>query len=127
VTGEGTADDLWFELLGYEPGEIPLTYEGWESVVHPEDRMLTQNSIQDYLDGRADEFVCEHRVIVKTGETRWHRSTGMIVEWDESGKPIRMIGTAMDITDRKSSEAALERSEFRHRIAMKAARAAIWE
>lgn len=127
VTGEGTADDLWFELLGYRRGEIPLTYEGWESVVHPEDREFADRSIQDYLEGRSDEFVCEHRVIDKSGDTRWHRSTGMIVERDADGRPVRMIGTAMDITDRKMIEDALERSEQRYRLGMKAAQEGVWD
>ncbi|MBI1324258.1 PAS domain-containing protein [bacterium] len=125
-TGEGCADDLWYDLLGYLPGEIPLTSEGWMSVLHPEDRDTVLDNLQDYLEGRAEEFVCEHRVIVKSGEERWHRGTGMVVERDAEGRPVRLIGTSMDITDRKLAEMRLITTLKRLKMATGAAKIGIW-
>ncbi len=125
-TGVGTADDLWFELLGYRPGEIPLTVEGWKAVLYAEDRDFTTDQLNDYLEGRTAEYVCEHRVNVKTGNVHWHRSTAMIVERDAEGRPVRLIGTSMDITDRKIAELKLITTLKRLTMATGAAQIGIW-
>ena len=51
--------------------------------------------------------------MTKTGEVRWHRSVGRAVAWDADGRPLRMVGTNTDITDRKAAEQQLQEANVR--------------
>mgnify|MGYP003345495151 FL=1 len=61
----------------------------------------------DHLQGRTPNYMVEHRVRHRSGEWKWFAMRGKLVQWDEQGRPARMMGTMTDITDRKLSEVAL--------------------
>ena len=72
---------------------------------HPDDRDSTIRLIEATMDG-GGPFVVEHRVLLPDGTLRWVRARGR-VELDDVGVPVRMLGTAQDITEHKAAEAAL--------------------
>jgi|GEM_PF-3421675 len=111
TTGEITGNDLWFRQLGHEPGEIPGNLDSWVMTLHPDDRDETLRIMGDYIEGRSSVNWSEHRIVTKTGEVRWSRTTGSIVERSPEGMPLRVVGTNLDITDRKQAEASLSLSE----------------
>ncbi len=111
-TGEAQVSPEYERMLGYEPGEIRLTMTLWLDLLHPDDRQRVQQLYEDYVAGRVDEYRVEFRQATKAGEWRWILSVGKIVEWDPDGKPLRLIGTHADITDRKRTEEALQRTQF---------------
>ena len=90
------------ELLGYDPGEFPRTLDGWASSVHPEDLERTTVAIQAHLEGRAP-YIQEYRVRRKDGVYRWWAARGAAARTPD-GKPVRMIGSVTDITERKRAE-----------------------
>jgi PAS domain S-box-containing protein len=102
-----TWSDELFRLWGLEPRSGGLSYESFLASIHPEDRPLVEQTVR-----RAHEdhlpFVMEHRVPLPDGKVRWIVSRGRMVT-DDSGTPIRMQGTAQDITHRKLYEAELQR------------------
>jgi PAS domain S-box-containing protein len=100
------SDEL-YRLLGHEPGSEEVSYELYLSTVHPDDRDLVTETIER-ADAENAPFAFEHRVLLPDGRVRWILSRGRAVT-DESGKPIRMLGTAQDITERKLQEAELHR------------------
>jgi PAS domain S-box-containing protein len=94
------SDEL-YRLFGVEPVGRRVTYETFLDLVHPDDRAYVSSTI-----GRAFEqgtpFEVEHRVVRPDGRVRWLHGRGR-VEMGEQG-PIRMSGTAQDITQRKELE-----------------------
>jgi PAS domain S-box-containing protein len=113
LTGQ-TLPDPWATWMGYSPAELEPTRDNWRAMIHPDDLPRARAALAAYLDGRAPAYVCEYRVRVKSGEWRWTLDRGHIVEWDEAGRPTRMIGTDTDISDRKRDELALRegRAEY---------------
>ena len=73
-------------------------------------------AFNDHVAGRSPMYECEHRVRHKSGEYIWIATRGKVVERDEKGNPLRIVGTSLDITDRKRAEEALRKSEEQYRM-----------
>ncbi len=103
----------WFgkidEMLGYGPGEFPRTFDAWTDLVHPEDKKRVAAAVQACLDGRVP-YAIEYRVRTKDGACRWWIARGAVARAPD-GRPIRWIGTATDITERKNAEKEVIESE----------------
>lgn len=95
-------------MFGMERGQFDGKYETYLSLVHPQDRPNIQQSVERALSDDSYSYVIEHRFLVKDGEIRWLEGRGKVYR-DWNGKPIRMVGTVVDITDRKHGEAERER------------------
>ncbi len=94
-------------MLGYENGEIPVGMENWLELVHPDDLDLMNRTNADWLSGRIHACEIEIRLRASDGSYKWILSRGKVVKWDNYGKPLRIIGTHVDITERKQAEEAL--------------------
>jgi len=114
VTGQMYFSPRWKEMLGYGEGEIGDRFKEWESRLHPEDRDRALEAFRDYLGGKRAIFELEHRLRHKDGSYRWILSRGVAV-WDEEGKPKRMAGSHVDLTERRRAEQALRESESKLR------------
>jgi PAS domain S-box-containing protein len=91
-----------YRLWGVEPGRGEMTYEWYLESIHPEDREVVKTMVERaFTEGTPFSF--EHRVSQPDGRARWIHSRGRVVRGD-SGEPLRMLGTAQDITDRKRIE-----------------------
>ena len=97
---------LWFggieEALGYEPGEISPTLEGWLNLVHPDDATRLARTVEQQR-GAVESVAYEYRVRRKDGSWRYWLDSGT-PELDENGDAAKWIGVCTDITDRKRSE-----------------------
>lgn len=94
-----TWSDELYRMYGLEPGSIDVSYDSFIERVHPEDRAAVREHVERaYADGRP--FTFEHRLVHPDGTVRWALSRGRVV-MDDHGKPVRMVGTGQDITDRK--------------------------
>ncbi|TVQ19679.1 MAG: PAS domain S-box protein [Leptolyngbya sp. DLM2.Bin15] len=118
-TGDVTLNERWAEMLGYRLEEIsPLTIQAWADHVHPDDLPLAQQLIASHLRRDSLQYRCELRLRHQDGSWIWVLDMGKVVEWDEDNQPLRMIGTQMDITDRKQAELRLAlQSSILERIA----------
>lgn len=102
----------WIEMLGdYLPGEIGSGLEEWESRLHPAERDRVLQELRLHLDGSNEMYQSEHRFRRKDGSYIWVLDRGRIVERDENGSPLRMIGTHANITRRKGLERSLEQKD----------------
>ncbi|MFC7174746.1 PAS domain-containing protein [Haloplanus litoreus] len=108
-------DELLTEMLGYTKAEMGDRMRGWERVVHPEDRERHDEALAEHVANRTAYYRCDHRLKTKSGEWKWVRTMGKVVERDEDGTPIRAVGIHQDIDDRKRAELALkeERDMFK--------------
>ena len=113
VTNEAMWTSEMEDLLGLPHGEFEGRYEDWSKRVHPEDLPRLEALFAAWLPSSRDEEEWEYRYL-REGEVRWISARGRVFR-DASGKPVRMIGTNLDITERKEAEEALSRSELRYR------------
>ncbi len=109
LTNEVYFSPRWKEMLGYEDSEIPNQYEGWKSLVHPEDISAALNKISEYVERKTSVYAMEHRMLHKNGSWVWILARGMAF-FNEQGKPYRMIGSHADITERKRAEKTIEKT-----------------
>lgn len=98
----------WKAMLGYEGHEIGNTLEEWDKRVHPDDKDKCYEKIKKCLRGETALYKSEHRILCKDSSYRWVLDRGKIVECSPEGRPLRMIGTHADITERKQMEAERE-------------------
>jgi two-component system, sensor histidine kinase and response regulator len=106
--------NIW-EQLGYErPPDSASPNEAGMAPIHSEDRAMVEEAVRSYLAGETSEYDVEFRGRHKDGSYRWTLARGVAVR-DATGKPIRFVGSSVDITDRKRAEEALRESEERFR------------
>lgn len=106
----------WLEMLGYEENEISTSADEWINRIHQDDRKKVSTKIERYLQIGKGVFSNEHRVECKDGNIKWILTRGKLVSHTREGKPLRMIGTDLDITERKLNEVTLRESEKLFRI-----------
>jgi len=107
-TGEVYRSWHYAEILGYNADELPNDIKSWKAAIHPDDCSRVLGLLDAYIQNIAPQFVCEYRMQTKSGEWKWIADYGKIVAWDKQGKPLRLIGTYKDISDRKQVELELE-------------------
>ncbi|MDE2368832.1 MAG: PAS domain S-box protein [Burkholderiales bacterium] len=83
----------------------------WASLIHPDDRPRVMVAQQAHLSGRAERFDQVYRMRHADGHWVWILDRAQVLERDAAGRPLRMVGTHMDISDFMESQRALERSE----------------
>ncbi|MBK8478415.1 MAG: PAS domain S-box protein [Opitutaceae bacterium] len=111
TTGEAYCSPRYFTMLGYAPDEFAPTLTAWEAMLHPEDLATAANAMGRYRDGHTDSHHIETRMRTKDGAWRWILSRGRVAARDTSGAPLRLIGTHVDIHERKQAELALHRAK----------------
>ena len=101
----------WKSMLGFADDEIENIFEEWEKRLHPDDKSNTMLDIRNYLEGKAEHYSNEHRILCKNGTYKWILSRGVAVSRDEKGNPLRLIGTYTDINERKNIEKILHEAK----------------
>lgn len=102
--------DNFYELLGYKPQEIPSTFDTFiEELVHPEDRSKVQFAVKQHIE-KNRKYRVQIRMKLKSGYYRWFESLGQ-ASWDEEGNAIRMVGSILDIEEKKQFEAQILNDE----------------
>jgi PAS domain S-box-containing protein len=107
-TGEAIVSPEYATMLGYDPDTFQETNARWIDRLHPDDQEIVANTYKDYVAGNLSEYKVEFRQRTQSGEWKWLLSLGKILEWDELGNPLRMLGIHTDISDRKQAETALQ-------------------
>lgn len=94
-------------MLGYGPGVRAERGEDWTDYVHPDDLPALLAARRAHLRGEAPMFACEARLRCGDGRYKWILVRGLVVQRDEDGRALRMIGTHSDIDDAKAREAQI--------------------
>ncbi|WP_181685236.1 PAS domain S-box protein [Halorhabdus salina] len=126
-TDEVTFNDQWGEILGYDRATIQADREGWEQLVHPDDLPAVETKIETHLDGKTERYEAEHRLQTAEGDWKWIRTVGGVVERDDSGEPVRVVGVHVDISEQKTRERQLERSRDLLAHSQRLANVGAWE
>jgi len=93
----------WKEMLGYTPDELVDVFQTWKNSVHPDDIAEVMRIIQDNIKEKIEYKEMTYRLIKKDKTFIWVLSKAM-TEYDENSKPIRVIGTHINITESKAKE-----------------------
>jgi diguanylate cyclase (GGDEF)-like protein/PAS domain S-box-containing protein len=95
--------------LGYGLDEVPAEGGAWRALIHPEDVGRVVATFEAHFHRETQAYECEFRMRHKDGRWIWLLSRGKVVDRDAGGRPLRMAGTHMDITERKAIELELQR------------------
>ena len=113
-TGVSWGNEMHQKMYGLTlENEIP-NFEEWKMHLHPDDRDWVVKSLEDALSSTENTWIVEYRFIKSSGEVVTIYDRTYIVR-DAEGKPVRMMGSMMDITERKKAEDALLQSEEKYR------------
>jgi PAS domain S-box-containing protein len=118
--GVGEGENRWSPdleaMYGIAPGSYDGTYESWKKLVHPEDWAKTREAIKAAQ--QSGDVDAEYRVVHKTGAIRWLQAKGRMF-FNSDGKPARIVGFMLDVTDRHLAEKELQRMEYQLRQAQR--------
>lgn len=106
-TGEVVFSRRFVQLYGFSDQEYGHHVEDWSARVHPDDKLRVTADLQAYMSGKTARYTNEHRGQCKDGSWKWVLTRGAIVSRTADDKPLRMIGTHVDITSKKQTEEAL--------------------
>jgi PAS domain S-box-containing protein len=109
ATGQAYFSPRWKSMLGYDDDEIENTFTAWEQLLHPEDHEKAVAGIRAYFAGETTSFELVHRLRHKDGTYRWILARGVVLR-DAGGKPLRMAGSHVDLTERKLAEGRMEKT-----------------
>ncbi|NTW59091.1 MAG: PAS domain S-box protein, partial [Nitrospirae bacterium] len=113
TTGTWESTEVLDQIFGISAA-YPKDVSGWVALVHPDDRAEMTSYFSDQVLGARKSFNREYRIIRQSdGQVRWVYGLGRL-DLDDRGKPIRMIGTIQDVTDRK--KALEEKLELERRL-----------
>ena len=98
-------------MVGGLPETQELDSETWQELVHPEDRPYVSELLNRHFEGRSPYFEAQCRTKGGPEEWRWVQARGKVVEYDGDGRPERMSGTVLDVTDSKRLQEQLIQSQ----------------
>lgn len=103
-TDEVYFSQRWEEMLGYDEGELEGTLDSFMNLIHPDDLEPVNRYVKEFLGGVHDRYHLVLRMIHKNGSVVHILSRAFLVRDKETGRPERLIGTHVDITEQKQFE-----------------------
>jgi PAS domain S-box-containing protein len=125
-TGAVVYSPRWKQMLGYSDEDIEPHVSAWERLLHPDDKVMADRLHEHVMNG-GDTYEGEFRLRHKEGHFIHVLSRGFPVRREPGGPVARIVGTHLDITDRKRTEAALRESEERLTMAFDGAQEGVWD
>lgn len=105
-SGQATLDPTWHRLLGYDVGAIPATFAFWQTTIHPDDRAAVLGVLERHLESDDSPYDIDYRALRRDGTWTWVNARGRVHSRDTDGRPLRMMGTMVDVSERKRAEQA---------------------
>ncbi len=115
-------------MFGYTDADLPTEPDTWQRLIFPEDLAIALASMERHIASHGQEpYYNEVRYRHKNGSTVWVICAGRVIEWDEAGNPLYMVGCHVDITRLKQAEAKLQRSESHLQEAQRIGNLGSWD
>ena len=108
LTDEDYLSTRWKSILGFAEDELPHSAATFFGLIHPDDKAAVSEALRAHLE-QDKPYALDFRLRHKDGDYRWVHSRGKVIRNSEN-RPVRMLGTITDITERKQSEALIEES-----------------
>ena len=104
-----TANARTMQMLGHPASDAPLPPAFWRGLLHLEDLPALEQAVAAHLEGQTPSYRLEHRYRHHDGHWVWVLVHAMVMERNAQGRALRVVGTHLDISERKHSQIALER------------------
>ncbi|MGH9258121.1 MAG: PAS domain-containing protein [Vicinamibacterales bacterium] len=117
----------WKHMLGYAGEEIEPHVSAWERLVHPDDRPRADQAHESVARGERATYEAEFRLRHKDGHYVYVLSRGFPVRREPGGPVVRIVGTHLDLTERKRAETTLRENEERLKLAFAGAQEGVWD
>ncbi|MFI3253450.1 MAG: PAS domain-containing protein [Eubacteriales bacterium] len=119
--------DEFFNIVGYDAGDIVGSFDQWNQIIHPEDQSMAMDTLKKYQCGQSSNYLSEFRIVKKNGQTIWVQERGQYIKFDEDGKPLQMAAIIQNITLRKVMEQRLRDNQRKLKLAMSLSGLGVWE
>ncbi|MGA1791956.1 MAG: PAS domain S-box protein [bacterium] len=106
-TGKVVRNERTAEIFGCSIEEMKPNVNMWESHIHPDDKIQVLEERNKHFAGQIPLYEAEYRLRTKSGDWKWILGRGKVVKRDKNGNPLRITGTLLDITNRKTAEQRL--------------------
>jgi diguanylate cyclase (GGDEF)-like protein/PAS domain S-box-containing protein len=103
-------NERWLTMLGLPADRSEIDFDFWSGLLHEDDRSAVKTSVERLLNRDVELYDEEFRLLSTSGDYRWIRSRGQIVEFKDNGEPIRVAGVHQDITELKKARVELEQA-----------------
>ena len=117
----------WKQMLGYSDEEIEPHVSAWERLAHPDDKSRADRANDSVARGERATYEAEFRLRHKEGHYVHVLSRGFPVRREPGGPVVRIVGTHLDLTERKRAEAELLENEERLKLAFAGAQEGVWD
>jgi PAS domain S-box-containing protein len=107
-----TFNDRFASITGMKPEDLTQETDWRSRQVHPEDSQQVNRALSLHLEGKADYYTCEYRMRRGDDEWIWVIDRGHVIERGEQKTPLRMVGTLLEITDRKQYELEMKEANY---------------
>lgn len=127
---EGANDGLWeldliknttflspktLDMIGLDNEKLIIDLDLWKSFIHPDDVENLNKNLQEHILGNSEKYRAEYRVKCKNGDYRWILAKGIVMN-NHKGKPIKVVGSHTDTTERKNAEEKIYNLAYFDRI-----------
>lgn len=126
ASGQVSCDQYRRDLLGYTAEGFKSTISAWKKLIHPDDLPRVTEKVHAHFNGKTSFYESEYRVLAKDDTWLWLLDRGKVIERDEEGNPVRMLGSHLDITERKRVEEELRESEEKYRSLINGMLDTVW-
>ena len=127
ATGEVFYNKTWADIAGFSLETIQGSVKAWEQAVLPEDLPAALNAVNAHCRGETSMYEAEFRMRRGDGAIIWCIDRGRVVEWDENGRAVRLMGVLQEITKSKEAEIELVRSKNQLELVMRETRLGTWD
>jgi PAS domain S-box-containing protein len=117
----------WKQMLGYSDEEIEPHVSAWERLAHPDDKARADRANESVARAERSTYEAEFRLRHKDGHYVHVLSRGFPVRREPGGPVVRIVGTHLDLTERKRAEASLRENEERLKLAFAGAQEGVWD
>jgi len=105
----------WYEMLGFQPDEFASSFDMWTTLMHPEDRERAIEEQHFYMQ-REKAWEIHFRMRTVQNDYRWIASKGKVVERDQDGNALLVVGIHLDITEKKKLEQIKQEKEIQEEL-----------
>ena len=110
AAGTFALSEGWLGVLGYSPDDIPKKQGDMKTFLHPDERDRVIKNLWLYLEGKTERYESIHRFRCRDASYKWVLDKAKVISRDETGQPLRVIGTHSDLTEYKTIQNEMEKA-----------------